>query len=1163
MTSLALVRAGLARHAVAHAAAATGVAVAAMVLAGALLLGASLRQSLRDAAIGRLGWVGRVLVTDRPFRSALADALPGRVAPILMARASARIPGGTAIGKVMVLGVDERYFGADGPPAGWPSPGVWINRELAEDLAGGSSRLALTLGPAGGGPPRESLLGQADDKTAPWEVAVAGQVAGTMAGFQLSEGTSPGRVAVVPIGLLQERLSLPGRANALLSDAAPGLDPALAGALQPEDHGLVIRTPASRAADIFALLEKASGNRRLEAFRRLPRHDANEAFGREGSPTRGKLETFYTRDRRYILVEGAGLYLTANRVAAVERAAATLKLACAPVLVHLANSISLDGDGGAKVPYSVVAATRPVPGLTPPLGELGDQGIALVDWKGSPLAGAAPGSAVELRYYPVESGGAPREAPPAHFTLKARIPQEGMATDAAMAPEFPGITDRAEMGEWSAPFPIDLKRVTARDETYWREFRAAPKAYISWEAGKRLWAGRFGEATSVRVAIPPDADIEATVAALRDALRLELNAEAGGVVFRDTRRLALEAVANGSDFGALYLGFSSFILIAGLALTALLFRLGLERRAGEIGVLKAIGYRDARVRNLFLAEGAVVALVGACAGAMASAAYTPALLAYLAATWPDASLGRVLKPAFDPGAMALGGGMAFAAGILSIIFSMRDLVRMQPLALLRGGTRQLDESVLKRPRAGWLGAAGAVVAGAVLAACSPLLPPGEPRSGGFFTAGLLFLAGGILALRAVLRLLLRIPLGAASRLPLAMLAGRNAARRPARSLVTAGLLATATFLLVAVEAFRREAHAPVADDALAVWTELEVPLVVDPRSTEGQAALLDAVERAWRDDPAEAARRREEARQLLARVAFVPVRLAGEGEAGCLNLTRPDQPRVVAAPPGSLKDSDLPVAARDARGDPSLVAELGQVHAGEPPPAAGEASALTWILKKAPGDLLAINSEGARVRVAAALHDGPFPSEILMGEKAFLELFPSTEGWRVVLVRALPADVGAVVALLGTAWADKGAEVVPLVDRVNKYLAVENSYLASFQALGGLGLVLGTAGLAVVLLRAMWERRGELALFSALGYRPGRITMLVMLETGALLLAGLGVGAVSALLSVLPHGGVNRASLPGLIVTLVCCLATGMVAGTLAALFARRVRVIEALRQEA
>jgi len=141
--------------------------------------------------------------------------------------------------------------------------------------------------------------------------------------------------------------------------------------------------------------------------------------------------------------------------------------------------------------------------------------------------------------------------------------------------------------------------------------------------------------------------------------------------------------------------------------------------------------------------------------------------------------------------------------------------------------------------------------------------------------------------------------------------------------------------------------------------------------------------------------------------------------------------------------------------------------------------------------------------------------------------------------------------------------VVPLVDRVNKYLAVENSYLGTFRALGGLGLILGTAGLAIVLLRAVWERRGELALLAALGYRPGRITLLVLLESAALLLAGLGTGTIAALLAVIPHGGVSRSSLPGLALTLLACLVTGLLAGVLSAAMAQRARVIEALRQDA
>ena len=107
--------------------------------------------------------------------------------------------------------------------------------------------------------------------------------------------------------------------------------------------------------------------------------------------------------------------------------------------------------------------------------------------------------------------------------------------------------------------------------------------------------------------------------------------------------------------------------------------------------------------------------------------------------------------------------------------------------------------------------------------------------------------------------------------------------------------------------------------------------------------------------------------------------------------------------------------------------------------------------------------------------------------------------------------------LLNTALADRGFEAVPTAERLQAYLAVENTYLSTFQALGGLGLVLGSLGLAVVLLRSVWERRGELALLRALGFRRRTLGWLVLAENGFLLLLGLAAGAVSALAAAAPH----------------------------------------------
>ena len=83
-------------------------------------------------------------------------------------------------------------------------------------------------------------------------------------------------------------------------------------------------------------------------------------------------------------------------------------------------------------------------------------------------------------------------------------------------------------------------------------------------------------------------------------------------------------------------------------------------------------------------------------------------------------------------------------------------------------------------------------------------------------------------------------------------------------------------------------------------------------------------------------------------------------------------------------------------------------------------------------------------------------------------------------------------------------------EQLAQFLAVQNTYLSTFQSLGGLGLLLGTVGLAVVQLRSVLERRGELALMRAEGFQPSRLVKMVVFENAVLLVGGLAVGAIAA-----------------------------------------------------
>jgi ABC-type antimicrobial peptide transport system permease subunit len=186
-----------------------------------------------------------------------------------------------------------------------------------------------------------------------------------------------------------------------------------------------------------------------------------------------------------------------------------------------------------------------------------------------------------------------------------------------------------------------------------------------------------------------------------------------------------------------------------------------------------------------------------------------------------------------------------------------------------------------------------------------------------------------------------------------------------------------------------------------------------------------------------------------------------------------------------------------------------------------------------------------------------------MADDAFARAFPKTGGFRTFLIRTLPGEEQTVSRLLSKGYRANGIVVTPTRERVAAYQAVIGAYLSTFQLLGGLGLLLGVLGLAVVVLRGVWERIGELALLRAVGYRTRHLQLLILAENALLLVLGLSIGVAAALISVAPHvaGG---ASVPwarlSAILVLVFVVGLAVASGATAGIL--RVPVIPALRRE-
>jgi len=205
-----------------------------------------------------------------------------------------------------------------------------------------------------------------------------------------------------------------------------------------------------------------------------------------------------------------------------------------------------------------------------------------------------------------------------------------------------------------------------------------------------------------------------------------------------------------------------------------------------------------------------------------------------------------------------------------------------------------------------------------------------------------------------------------------------------------------------------------------------------------------------------------------------------------------------------------------------------------------------------------------KVRILNTVANSILQGQLIIDEAAFVKRFPSESGYRMFLIDAPSNAVSQVSATLSRAMQDVGLELTPAAQRLAQFNAVQNTYLGTFQVLGGLGLLLGSVGLGIVVVRNVLERRGELAVLLAVGFRARLVGRLVLLEHGALLALGLALGIAAAVVAVLPALLSPAAQLPyaSLAVTLGAVLTNGALWTWVATRAALRGDLLAALRNE-
>lgn len=1098
MTLANLVFQSLRFHARAHLGAVLGAAVGAAVLAGALVVGDSVRGSLRDMALTRLGKTELALVSnDRFFRAQLATALQqaagGTIVPAIQVQGTAALSDGSArANSIQVLGIDDSFWKLGLEPVSFPHPGpgeAALNKPLADQLrVKAGDRIVLRVNKPSS-LSREAPIAPQEDFALALPLTVRAVVPDEQMGrFSLQANQISPFNAFLPADWLAERLEVPGRANLMLATAADPaperLNQALAHTWQPADAELTLR-------------ELPGGGCELRTSR---------------------------------------VFLDPPVAAAAMNAATNANL----ILTYFVNELRL---GDRATPYSMVTAMG-APVVPPGMGA--DE-ILVNAWLAEDLE-AKPGDSITLAYFVI---GASRTLVERTNTFRVRgiVPMEGAAADRTLMPDFPGLDKADSTHDWDSSIPIQLDRIRPKDEEYWKQHRGTPKAFITLAAGQKIWNNRFGDVTAVRYPGPVQPE------SISQAILRSLPPAAVGLSFQPVRAQALAASEQGQDFGQLFLGFSFFLLIAALLLMALLFQFGIERRAEEVGTYLAIGFTPKQVRRLLLWEGIALAVIGTILGVPGGIAYAHAMLYGLSTIWRTAVGTSGLRYHAEPLTLIIGSVSGVLVASLVIWLALRKQARQPVRELLAEGTGAERHDPRQKHSAGiWIGWLASALAMLLLGWAG--LQQQRANPGSFFAAGALLLISGLGFAAALFYALTKVE--PAHRPTLPGMALRNVTRRRRRSLATVGLLACGSFLVASVGVFRLETSDTVRQRSsgtggFALIGEATLPIVHDLSTEEGREFF------GLGDDD-------------LPGVKVVPLRVRDGEEASCLNLNRAQTPRLLGVRPETL----------DKRGAFTFAQVAGDLDAADPwlllnqpdstgrVPAIGDAASIQWALGKKVGDTLTYIDDRGRpfeIRIVAAVANSILQGSLIISEKHFLERFPSEQGYRMFLIDVQPyqsAPIEQAATTLSRALQDYGLQITAASSRLAAFNAVQNTYLNTFQVLGGLGLLLGTVGLGVVVLRNVLERRSELALLLAVGFRPRALKSLVLAEHGALLGLGLLVGIVAAFIAVLPALLTPGSEFPvrSLFLTLGAVLASGLIWTWAATQLALRGRLLDALRNE-
>jgi len=748
-----------------------------------------------------------------------------------------------------------------------------------------------------------------------------------------------------------------------------------------------------------------------------------------------------------------------------------------PILTYFANSLEV---GGKSTPYSFVSTIDD--------NNLKNNDIIINNWVADDLK-VKPGDSITVKYYEI---GPLRQliVKGSMFVIKEVVPIEGRYTDKELMPNLPGMSDAGNCRDWKAGVPINLESIRDKDEAYWKQYKGTPKAFISLKKAHQLWANRFGNYTAIRIGEKSFSEKEYRALFKASVKPLDL-----GVVVTAVRDNGLIAARNGLDFSQLFLGLSFFLFIAALILTALLFLLNLQNRQTQLGTLLMLGFTRNQIRKLLLSEGLIIALTGALFGLLIAILYTKLIFVALNSLWWEVVRTSVLEINIKVATLIIGLVISVFISIFTILFSLNRSFKRQAVEL----QRQQDQ-----PGKPWISSVKNIVM-AVSLACAIGLVAFQLTFSNHSDASLFFLSGGLLLIGLLLftdHMFQRSRHSTENNFSIRTLNQRNRSQNLSRSMTVIVLFALGTFLVVSTGANRQDLLSDANDKMSGTGgfqyiAETSVPVLhslndKDRRLKEGITSEFIAAQFSKMDGD----------------------------DASCLNLNRVSNPSILGADPDLLKERfNFAVKSPEIEGDNVWEMLNAPLNKGVVP-AIADQTVIQWGLGKNIGDTLNYRNEHGdtlKLKLIAGLSPSVFQGYVLISNVNFLKNFPTSSGSNFFLIDVPKVNAEKTGEELRNIFRDYGWEMTTTVQRLMEFNSVTNTYLSIFLALGALGLILGTVGLAVVLARTILERKKEIAMMQSLGFTQKQIIILLIREYLVLLTWGILIGFISAVIVVLPN----------------------------------------------